>query len=90
MKALVIFATGSEEMETVITVDVLRRGEIDVTLAGLEGGQEKPVKCSRDVVIQPDCSLKEAMTKGPYDMVVLPGSNLNYYIVMRPLTDLDV
>lgn len=29
-RALVLFADGAEEMETVITVDVLRRAEIDV------------------------------------------------------------
>lgn len=34
-KALVFLAEGAEEMETVITVDTLRRGGIDVTLAGV-------------------------------------------------------
>ena len=29
-RALVVFTEGAEEMETVITVDVLRRGEVDV------------------------------------------------------------
>ena len=35
--ALVIVAPNSEEMETVIAVDVLRRAGVNVTLAGLEG-----------------------------------------------------
>ncbi|CAH1240700.1 PARK7 [Branchiostoma lanceolatum] len=69
--ALVILAEGAEEMETVISVDVMRRGGIKVTLAGLAG--TNPVKCSRDVVICPDTSLDEARKKGPYDVVVLPG-----------------
>ena len=69
--ALVILATGAEEMETVITTDVLRRAKIDVTLAGLEG--KDPVTCSREVVIVPDKSLEEAVQSGPYDVVVLPG-----------------
>lgn len=34
-KALVFLAEGAEEMETVITVDTLRRGGVDVTLAGV-------------------------------------------------------
>ena len=71
MKALVILSLGAEEMETVISVDVLRRANISVTIAGLESAS--PVKCSRDVQIVPDASLEEASTKGPYDVVVLPG-----------------
>ena len=54
-KALVILAPGAEEMETVISVDVLRRAKIDVTLAGLDGNE--PVECSRSVKIVPDVSL---------------------------------
>ena len=68
-RALVILATGAEEMETVITVDVLRRGGIEVTLAGLEGSG--PVVCSRNVKVVPDCALSEA--QGTFDVIVLPG-----------------
>ncbi|XP_069112499.1 Parkinson disease protein 7 homolog [Argopecten irradians] len=71
MKALVILAAGAEEMETVITVDVLRRGEVDVTLAGLAGSD--PVLCSRNVRLVPDMSLEDAMKSAPYDVVVCPG-----------------
>ncbi|XP_076451867.1 Parkinson disease protein 7 homolog [Babylonia areolata] len=69
--ALVFLAEGAEEMETVITVDVLRRAGIDVTLAGLSG--EGPVKCSRNVKVVPDTGLEKALKKGPYDAYVLPG-----------------
>lgn len=68
--ALVILAPGAEEMETVITVDVLRRGGIEVTLAGLDGAD--PVECSRKMVIVPDKSLKDAMSSD-YDAVICPG-----------------
>uniref|UniRef100_A0A8C6B7G8 protein deglycase n=1 Tax=Monodon monoceros TaxID=40151 RepID=A0A8C6B7G8_MONMO len=57
-RALVILATGAEEMETVIPVDVMRRAGIKVTIAGLTG--KDPVQCSRDVVICPDASLEDA------------------------------
>ncbi|KAG8568734.1 hypothetical protein GDO81_014125 [Engystomops pustulosus] len=73
-RALLILAKGAEEMETVIPTDVLRRAGITVIVAGLTG--KDPVQCSRDVVICPDTSLEEARTKGPYDVVVLPGGNL--------------
>lgn len=69
--ALVLLAEGAEEMEAVIVIDVLRRGGVTVTVAGLNGAV--PVHCSRDVVIQPDAALDDAKTKGPYDAIVLPG-----------------
>ena len=73
---LVILAEGAEEMETVITVDILRRGNIDVTLASLSD-DAKPVLCSRNVQIAPDCSLKDAVSSGKkFDAVVLPGKPL--------------
>lgn len=70
--ALVILAEGAEEMETVITVDVLRRAEIKVTLAGLNGAA--PVKCSRDVVLLPDAALAD-VAEEKYDLIVVPGGN---------------
>ncbi|XP_037514729.1 Parkinson disease protein 7 homolog [Rhipicephalus sanguineus] len=70
-KALLILAEGAEEMEAIITADVLRRGGVDVTIAGLTGAS--PVKCSRNVVVVPDKSLDEATSQCPYDVIVLPG-----------------
>ncbi|MGK4002769.1 DJ-1 family glyoxalase III [Sorangium sp. So ce1036] len=68
-RALVILAEGAEEMETVTVVDVLRRAEIEVVLAGLDG--PGPVRCSRGVRLVPDAELS-AVT-GDFDVVVLPG-----------------
>ncbi|KAK9302309.1 hypothetical protein QLX08_005722 [Tetragonisca angustula] len=68
--ALLLIAEGSEEMEAVITTDVLRRVGIDVTVAGLT---ENPcVKCSRDVKICVDAKLSDAVNQ-KYDVVILPG-----------------
>ncbi|CAE1164489.1 PARK7 [Acanthosepion pharaonis] len=67
--AVVILAEGAEEMEAVITIDVLRRGGVNVTVAGLAGAGE--VKCSRDVVIKPDTSLDAVSSQ--YDAVIIPG-----------------
>ena len=71
--ALVLIADGTEEMEAVIVVDVLRRAQVDVTVAGLDDDPAKAATCSRNVRIVPDLSLKEAAAKGPYDVIVLPG-----------------
>lgn len=70
-KALVILSEGAEEMETVISVDVLRRAGIEVTVAGLAGTDA--VVCSRNVKIVPDAALAEAKSQGPYDVIVCPG-----------------
>ena len=66
---LVLFANGSEELETVSIVDILRRAGVNVTLAGLEAG---PLRGSRQTVLLPDTTLDAALTQH-YDMLVLPG-----------------
>ena len=66
---LVLLAEGSEEMETVIVVDILRRAKVDVVLAGL--GQELVTTCSRSIKIVADCLLQDV--NDVFDCVVLPG-----------------
>lgn len=66
---LVLFANGSEELETVTVVNLLRRAGVKVTLAGLEAG---PLRGSRQTTLLPDTTLDEALTQA-YDMLVLPG-----------------
>lgn len=66
---LVPLAEGFEELEAVSIIDILRRAQIDVVVAGLTDG---PIKASRGTNILPDTNLDEAL-KRDYDMVVLPG-----------------
>jgi protein DJ-1 len=51
-RAIVLLAEGAEEIEVVVPIDILRRGGVEVVLAGLSqsGG---PVRCGRGVVILP-------------------------------------
>ena len=71
-RALVLLAPGAEEMEVVIVVDVLRRGGIEVVLAGVDGAG--PVRCSRAVTLVPDMALADCAQDGePWDLLVLPG-----------------
>ncbi|KAK3931865.1 Parkinson disease protein 7-like protein [Frankliniella fusca] len=70
-RVLALLTEGTEEMELVISVDVLRRAGIDVTVAGLS--TDKVYKCSRGVLVNSDSTLDEALSKGPYDVVLLPG-----------------
>jgi protein DJ-1 len=72
-RALVILAEGAEEMEVTIAVDVLRRAEIEVVLAGLDGAD--PVRCSRGLRVLPDKSLAE-VEGSSFDAIVLPGGKV--------------
>ncbi len=67
--ALVLFADGSEELEAVTVINILRRGGVNVTVAGLHGGV---LRGARGTMLQPDTTLDEALIHS-YDMVVLPG-----------------
>lgn len=66
---LVLFADGSEELEAVTIVNILRRAGIIVTLAGLSAG---PLRGSRGVLLMPDTTLDEVL-HNDFDMIVLPG-----------------
>jgi len=66
---LVPFAEGSEELEAITIVNILRRAGVTVVLAGLASGA---LRGARGVTIVPDTTLDEAL-KQSYDMVVLPG-----------------
>jgi 4-methyl-5(b-hydroxyethyl)-thiazole monophosphate biosynthesis len=66
---LVPLAQGCEELEAVTMIDLLRRANVKVTVAGLEKG---PVTASRGVVLMPETTL-DAVLDQDFDLVVLPG-----------------
>ncbi|PKN28035.1 MAG: DJ-1 family protein [Deltaproteobacteria bacterium HGW-Deltaproteobacteria-22] len=66
-RALILCADGSEEMEIVIPLNLLRRGGVEVTLASLAPGM---IRGARSIVLQPDAVLDESMTA---DALILPG-----------------
>lgn len=68
-RVLVPLAPGCEELEAVTIIDLLRRGGLEVIVAGLQSG---PVLASRGTTLVPDLPLDEVMD-GPYDMIALPG-----------------
>ncbi|KNB44779.1 hypothetical protein JH06_1692 [Blastocystis sp. subtype 4] len=59
-KALVAISEGSEELEAIGIIDILRRGKVHVTVASID--ESKKVKCARG------CSLSDT-----FDAIVLPG-----------------
>ncbi len=68
-RALIILAPGFEELEAVAVIDILRRGGIDVVVAGL---QPDPIPSARDLKIVPDCPLSQVADQ-EFDLIVLPG-----------------
>ncbi len=69
-KTLLLIADGSEEMEAVITIDVLRRAGWTVTVASI--GPNITVSASRMVRLQADTCLG-SLDASTYDLLVLPG-----------------
>lgn len=69
-RVCVLVADGSEELETVAVVDVLRRAGAEVFLAGVAGA--RPVKASRGVGLVPDGAWDAAAADG-FDALVVPG-----------------
>ncbi|MFA6293880.1 MAG: DJ-1 family glyoxalase III [Victivallales bacterium] len=67
-KIAVILADGFEEIEAVVPVDVLRRLEFEVVIAGLS----KTVRGSHGIAIQAECLLSE-LKEHEFDAVFLPG-----------------
>ena len=67
-KALLILALGFEEIEAIACIDILRRADLQVTLAGLNGTR---VESSRGVTITSDKRLNEV--NDDFDACILPG-----------------
>lgn len=70
MKSVLIpLAQGSEDLEAVTVLNILRRAGIEAVSASLDG---HPIRSSRGTMLIPDISLDEALNRS-FDMVVLPG-----------------
>ncbi|KAF5204879.1 Protein/nucleic acid deglycase DJ-1 [Thalictrum thalictroides] len=67
---LVPIANGTEEMEAIMIIDILRRAKANVVVASVEDTLE--LVASRKVKLVADMFLEEA-SKLSYDLIVLPG-----------------
>jgi len=76
-RVLVPFTTGVEEIEFVAVVDLLRRADVEVCMASLDG---HPVTGRSNIVIKPDAALPDVMHDN-WDMVVLPGGLPNAHLL---------
>jgi DJ-1 family protein len=69
LSALVILAPGFEEIEAITPIDILRRAEFSVTVAGTVAGS---ISAARQTRHQPDVEL-DAVKDQLFDIVILPG-----------------
>ena len=67
-KAVILLATGFEEIEAVIAIDILRRAGIDVVIAGIES---LSVTGSHGITVSADKKLSDL--KRDFDAAILPG-----------------
>ncbi len=76
-RVLACFTTGVEEIEFVAVVDILRRADIGVVMASLDGN---PVTGRSSITIEADAALPDVMNE-EWDMVVLPGGLPNAHLL---------
>ncbi len=69
INVLVPIAQGTEEMEAITIIDMLRRAGVRVTVAG----ENEIITCSRGVKIIPDVLLDTIDTDLNFDAIILPG-----------------
>lgn len=67
--ALVPISNGVEEIESMSIIDVLRRAQVDVTVASVH---DKTITASRGVSITADVLLNDVIGKD-FDLIALPG-----------------
>jgi 4-methyl-5(b-hydroxyethyl)-thiazole monophosphate biosynthesis len=68
-RVLVPIADGTEEIEAVCIIDVLRRAGADVTVAAVG---DRQITASRGVRIVADCTIEDCR-EGNFDLIALPG-----------------
>lgn len=70
-RALCLLATGFEEMEAIAPIDLLRRAQVEVTVASLT--KELLVKGRNGMSLLADTDLDSALATSPFDAVIVPG-----------------
>nr|WP_298135968.1 DJ-1 family glyoxalase III [uncultured Pseudomonas sp.] len=69
-RALISLADGVEDIECVTLIDVLRRAEVEVVVASIEG--RRMITCARGTRLTADTMLVDVLAQD-FDLIVLPG-----------------
>jgi 4-methyl-5(b-hydroxyethyl)-thiazole monophosphate biosynthesis len=74
MKVFMLLAEGFEEIEAITVIDILRRADIEIVVAGLKNGL---VEGSHKIKVMPDTSM-DAIKASEFDGIILPGGFPGY------------
>lgn len=69
-RVLILLAPGFEERGTIYLLDHMREEGLPVSLVSLTAGL---VTGLHGLTVRPDYSLDQLMTKGPYQLIIVPG-----------------
>ena len=75
VKAALFLTDGFEETEALTTVDIMRRGEVEVTTVSLTG--REMVNGKHGIQVRADALFEKARDEA-FDMLVIPGGTLDY------------
>ncbi|MDQ7001722.1 MAG: DJ-1/PfpI family protein [Ghiorsea sp.] len=78
-RVLVPFTTGVEEIELVAIVDILRRANVEVCMASLDG---QPVVGRSGITLHADQHIQDCINTA-WDMVILPGGLPNAQLLQE-------
>jgi 4-methyl-5(b-hydroxyethyl)-thiazole monophosphate biosynthesis len=86
LRVLVPVANGTEDVEAVTIIDLLRRANIDVVVAGTES----PIIFARGLNILPDMLIDDIRNDEYFDAIILPGGipGVNYLSEHKHLQNL--
>lgn len=71
IKALLVAANGCEEIETITTYDLLKRANIDVTIASINENSTT-IEAAHGLKFNTDTTLEKVKNES-YDVIILPG-----------------
>ena len=72
--SVIFLAKGFEEIEAITVIDILRRADINVTIAGLSSNI---VEGGHSIMIVPDKTIDD-INIDDFDVVIIPGGNPGY------------
>ncbi|MDD1014493.1 DJ-1 family glyoxalase III [Pseudomonas rubra] len=83
-RALIVVAEGVDDLQSVTLIDILRRAEIEVVVASIEG--RRMLTCARGTRLTADGMLVDLLAQ-PFDLMVLPGGEkgVQHMAVHQPL-----